>query len=182
MSDNEIVDGIKSGNTKALERLVDKYSKYLAVVIAAIGKTHFTKQDIEEITADCFIAFWKSSSSFEMRSESLKSYLVTIVRNNVKNIFISRKIEYLPLEEDVLADDSNIENDYIKKEAELCVKNCVLELTELDRSIFILRYFYFFKIYEIAKKLSMNQKTVETRLIRGREKLKLKLRERGFSI
>jgi RNA polymerase sigma-70 factor (ECF subfamily) len=132
-------------------------------VIVTIGKTHFTIQDVEEITADCFIAFWKNSSSFEMKSENLKSYLATIARNDAKNILISRKIEYLPLKDDALADDSNIEDNYTKREAEKCIKNCVFDLTEPDRSIFILRYFYFFKTYEIAKKLSINQKTVETR-------------------
>lgn len=130
-----------------------------------------------------FNEFWcKTKSAGLCDKKPTVHNLAKMARNNAINVLISRKIEYLPLEEDVLADDSNIEDELIKREVEQTIKNCVFELGEPDKSIFILRYFYFYKTNEIAKKLSINQKSVEARLIRGREKLKFKLIERGITL
>jgi RNA polymerase sigma-70 factor (ECF subfamily) len=179
LDDVEILKGIKSGSTDALEKLMEKYTKYLASVISSIGRTYFNRQDIEEITADCFVSFWRISPGFEMKSDSLKYYLAGTARNISVNTLKSRKIEYLPLEDDIISDGTDIEDDYLKEEAEKNIRECVYSLDEPDRSIFILRYFYFYKTKEIAEKLSINQKSVETRLSRGLGKLKSKLSEGG---
>ena len=181
MDDLKIFEGIKAGSTKALETLVNKYSNYITAIVSSIGNTHFTQQDTEEITADCFISFWKNASAFVMKTECLKSYLAATARNKSINVLNSRKIEHLPLNEDVLFDEQGVEDDYAKRETEQSIKTCVMEFSEPDKSIFVLRYYYFFKTSEIAKELKLSQKAVEARLIRGREKLKTKLIERGLA-
>ena len=62
------------------------------------------------------------------------------------------------------------------------IKDCVMQMREPDQSIFIYYYYYYYKTHEIAKALSLKQKTVESRLIRGREKLKQFLMERGIGL
>ena len=51
---------------------------------------------------------------------------------------------------------------------------------EPDRSIFILRYFYFEKVKEIASKLNLSEKKVENILYRSKTKLKEKLIKGGI--
>ena len=175
MDDVEILMNIQSGSTEAFKLLIKKYTRYLASVVSSIGREHFSKQDIEEIIADCFVSFWRISPDFELKTDSLKHYLAATARNISINTLKARKVELLPLDEDLLSDGNDIEDSYIKKEAENNIRECVYSLDEPDKSIFILRYFYFYKTKEIAQRLNMNQKSVESRLRRGLEKLKLKL-------
>ena len=80
-------------------------------------------------------------------------------------------------------DDIDIEtpeNVFMKKQQEQIIHRSVDEMDEPDRSIFILKYFCFFKNREIAEKLNISLKQVENRLARNKEKLKAKLLERGI--
>lgn len=53
-------------------------------------------------------------------------------------------------------------------------------LKEKDRKIFMMYYYRYKKIEEIAEALEMNPQTVKTRLRRGRETLKRILLEEGY--
>ena len=80
-------------------------------------------------------------------------------------------------------DDIDIEtpeNVFMKKQQEQIIHRSVDEMDEPDRSIFILKYFYFFKNRAIAEKLNLSLQQVENRLARNKEKLKAKLLERGI--
>ncbi len=184
MNDKDILIQLKNGNINALEKLINTYSNYLACMIKNIGRISFTKEDVEELVADVFVLFWKNINKFDIEcgADNLKGYLIGIARNNAINELKRRKIEYIPLDEDFLYFDKNEENAIIKKEMESEVRKTVLEMDEPDKSIFIFRYYYFLKTHEIAKKLSMKQKTIETRLLRGRDKLKRIFLERGIEL
>lgn len=53
-------------------------------------------------------------------------------------------------------------------------------MKEKDRKIFMMYYYRYKKIEEIAEALEMNPQTVKTRLRRGRETLKRILLEEGY--
>ena len=55
------------------------------------------------------------------------------------------------------------------------------ELPPPDREIFLLRYYLYQPVKEIARRLGMTPKAVEHKLRRGRERLRKKLIERGVS-
>ena len=55
-----------------------------------------------------------------------------------------------------------------------------IKLKEKDKAIFIMYYYRYKKIEEIAEILKMNPQTVKTRLRRGREILKRILLEEGY--
>lgn len=182
MNDWEIAVQLKNGRNIYLERLINKYSNYLACIIKNIGRDLFTKEDIEEIIADVFILFWKNVNKFdfEYTAYSLKGYLSSIARNTAINELKRRKIEFIPLEEDLLYFDGDENDILIRKEMESAVKNSILEMEEPDKAIFMYYYYYGLKTHEIANILTMKQKTVESRLLRGRDRLKKILLERGI--
>ena len=53
-------------------------------------------------------------------------------------------------------------------------------MREPDRTIFLLRYFYFFKVKDIAERLSLTPKKVENILSRRKQDLETFLREGGL--
>lgn len=180
MDDQELVKGIKANNSSCLKQLMDKYIGYIISVIAHIGKNYLTRQDIEEISEDVFISFWEYRYDFILEGKSVKSYLATIARNKAKNVLYSRKIELLPLEDDFIDSGLFVEEIVENKQLYEQINHIVNEMQEPDKEIFIRRYFYYEKISQIAKELSINKKTIETRILRGREKLRKIILERGI--
>ena len=62
----------------------------------------------------------------------------------------------------------------------LYIKETLDKFNEPDRSIFILRFFYFEKVKSIALKLNLDEKKVENILYRSKSKLKEELIKGGI--
>ncbi|MEL7655513.1 MAG: sigma factor-like helix-turn-helix DNA-binding protein, partial [Bacillota bacterium] len=86
----------------------------------------------------------------------------------------------LPMEEVSIEADIDLESDYAKKLNNNIVHNSVNNMEEPMRSVFILRYFYYEKVNDIAKRLGLTPKAVENHLYRGKSKLRWELLERGI--
>ena len=117
-------------------------------------------------------------------SHSVKSYLYAVARNAARDRRRRLKkqdifsIEEISLE---FPSDRNVESDCEKKRNEEILHDCLRQMREPDRSIFLYRYFYGFQIKEIAKRMKISAKKVENILYRGKEKLRIALLERGIS-
>ena len=181
MKDKALFDGIKQKNIDCFEQLMNRYSSYIAKIVTLIGSKSLSVQDIEEISADVFVSIWQNAEKINILGDSMKSYLAAIARNKTKSALSSKRLVTLPLLEDIISTDNLVSDDVVVKETNALVNRTVAEMGEPDREIFIRRYFYFEKIREIAEHLSMNSKTVETKLLRGKEKLRTLLIERGVT-
>lgn len=144
-----------------------------------------TEEDVEEVMADTVINFWKGLGHFiPDENHSLKSYLYAVARNAARDKRKAmKKTSIFPLEEVLLElpSDMDVESDYEKQEQKEILHQCIHEMGEPDRSVFLYRYFYGFKNQEIADMLSLMPKKVENILYRGRHRLKKSLKERGIS-
>ena len=80
-----------------------------------------------------------------------------------------------------LPSEHNVEAAYEKHRDEEILHECIRDMAEPDRSIFIYRYFYGFKIKQIAKIIKLSQKKIENTLFRGKEKLRTALIKGGIS-
>ena len=143
------------------------------------------ESDIEETVADTYIHFWKYRDRFVPdETHSVKSYLYAIARNaardrrrllNKQPIFSLEEISF------DLPSEHNVESEYEKQRDEEILHECLRDMAEPDRSIFIYRYFYGFKIKQIAEIIKLPQKKIENTLFRGREKLRTALMKGGIS-
>lgn len=142
-----------------------------------------SQEDIEEAVADSFIGLWKSIDRFRANGDySLKSYLYGIARHTAldKRRSMKRGLAAVPIEEVAVEAGSNPEQDFTRKLNDHIVHHSVDHMEEPTRSVFILRYFYFEKVNDIAKRLGLTPKTVENHLYRGKSKLRSELLERGI--
>ena len=73
-----------------------------------------------------------------------------------------------------------MEDDYAKKINKHIIKETIENMEEPDKSIFILRYFYYEKVKDIAIRLNLSPKKVENCLFRGKSKLKKSLIDGGI--
>jgi len=140
-------------------------------------------EDIEEAVADSFVGLWKSIDKFKTNGDySLKSYLYGIARHTAldKRRVLKKGTITLPMEDVVIEADVDLESDFARKLNDNIVHNSLNSMEEPMRSVFILRYFYFEKVNDIAGRLGLTRKAVENHLYRGKSKLKWELTERGI--
>ena len=181
MEDRILIRGLKNGNQKSLEKLMDKYYNYVFTIIYNIVGKFATIEDIEEIAADVFVKLWKNRKSLDSKYKGIKAYLASISRNTAINYLKAKNYMELPLEEDFLIlETDGVEEEILDRELSKILNQCIEELEEPDREIIIRYYFYYEKVKDIGVELNMNESTVKTKLFRSRKKLKDMLMEGGF--
>ena len=98
--DEKLIRSLKQGDTKALEKFIGKYNRYVSSIIGRIigGR----ESDCEELTADVFIIAWNNRD--KLQAEKITSYLGKIARNKAFDLLRQDK-DALPLEDDILIYD-----------------------------------------------------------------------------
>ena len=94
MNDRRLIEQLKAQRRDALDRAIERYTPYVSVIVyhAMEGAP---REDIEEVTADVFIALWRTAGS--TTGEHLAGYLAAIARNPAKSWLRARP----PSEEDL---------------------------------------------------------------------------------
>jgi RNA polymerase sigma-70 factor (ECF subfamily) len=170
LTDAKALMQLQSGDQQVLEWFIDRYGNYVGTIVNSIMQDCMSREDVEEVTADVFVTFWKSAEN--LLPLNLKGYLSRVARSLALRK-LREKTQELPLEEDVLfiEEDSLIEK-LDQEERDRRVREAVLSMTQPDREIFLRHYYYCQNITMIAEKMKMNPSTIKTRLRRGREKLR----------
>ena len=174
------VEELKKGSEAALLTIIKQYTPYVSAIVYNVAGERLGDQDAEEIISDVFFALWDSAR--KLRPGKLRAYLGTIARNKTKSA-LRRRGESLSLEEDVLViSPSDPEREYTQAEENAMLRRALDSMPEPDRTIFIRRYWFCQTVPAIAKQLCMNVNTVQTKLTRGRERLRLALQEGGYVV
>ena len=164
-----------------ISRAVDLYGGAVKTICRNI-LAGYPDEDVEEAVAQSFAELWRSMPNYSpSRGSSVKSWLYGIAR---KSALMHRRqkplFESIPLEDAITGTDTAAEDNFLSKEDERILHLTVEEMDEPARTIFILRYFYFEKVAEIARKLDLPCKKVENILFREKAKLRRILTERGI--
>lgn len=183
MKDNDLVRLIRNDSEKGIARAIDVYGGLVHTVCSNILRGR-SKEDVEEACSDTFVRLWKYIGTYDERKKaSLKTYICILARSSALDLCKKYSDEALIdlAEYDVLDFSVNVEDEYIQKEMSNVIREVVSGMNEPDRSVFLLRYFYFFTVKEIALKLKMQPKQIENILYRRKEGLKKELIERGVT-
>ena len=183
MSDHDLVAALKKGDVHALEALIDRYGKYVSSVLSrilSVRRQDNRRLDCEELTEDVFLAAW--NNRHKLREDKLKSYLGTIARNKAFNRLRDLR-EELPLEEDILSEDSDIPCDFAeRKDTARLIERALSQLEPKQRELFVRHYWYGQTVKEAAEEMEINLSTAKTWLARGREQLREILIKEGYEL
>ena len=178
MTERELILALKKGNVHALEELIDRYGRYVASVLSRILSGR--RQDCEELTEDVFLAAWENRH--KLREDKLKGYLGAIARNKAFNRLRDLQ-EELPLEDDVLFEDSDLPYDIAEqKDTARLIERALSQLEPKQRELFVRHYWYGQTVKEAAQEMQINFSTAKTWLARGREQLKSILIKEGYTL
>lgn len=170
--------GLKAGDERALEKIIDRYSGYIATIVMNIIGTFMSPSDVEEVCADVFLTLWKSRESFA--PENLKAYLASIARSRAKNKL--RELQLCePLDDNVLIlpGDCNLDERLTRAEEAEALSLALNALNARDRDVFIRYYYLYQTTADISRETGIHRETVKTILKSGREKLKKAIMEGG---
>jgi RNA polymerase sigma-70 factor (ECF subfamily) len=165
MLEEDIQQGIKNGNPKIYEYIINEYSKLLWVVASGIINNIGSKEDIEDCIADSFAYLWQYPEKYNPKRGSLKTYLCLITKSKaIDKVRKLNKTTALSYDDELDIKTDDLEEKLVNKEMVNEIYKFAKSLKQLDSEIFILRYFYQLKPSEIAVKLNISVREVSNKL------------------
>lgn len=180
MDEKRLLKKLRNGDEKALAKIIDIYSAYISKIVGSLISSKGTREDIEEVVADTFIALWRTADRINYEKySSIKAYIAVIARNKTKD-WLRNRGQDLQLMDDVLLIDNSLEQLIVQREQQRILADALKQLNPLDCKIFVAYYYQYKKVKEIAHEFEMNPQTVKTRLRCGRAMLKKILIKEGY--
>ena len=176
MNETKLIRALRRGQRGALDKAVAQYSGYAAAIARSVLGPAATREDLEEIVSDVFVALWRSADRLD-ETRPLKGYLAAIARNAaIDRLRRQRPTEPLPVDDLLHADEAEgPEAQALRREQAETLRRLLLEMAADDREIFVRFYYYRQTVREIAQIMERNESTVKARLARGRARLRDKL-------
>ena len=168
--DKTILRRLKRGDAAALEAAVRQYSGYVSAVIGNQLGPCAAAEDIEELASDVFVALWRASQS--LRTEHLRGWLGKVARNQAISFLRRQHLQLVRDEDCILVDERDAQKLLEAKERSAFLSAALAALMPEDREIFLRRYYLLEPSKEIAARLNMQERAVNTRLSRGRARLR----------
>jgi RNA polymerase sigma-70 factor (ECF subfamily) len=132
-----------------------------------------------EIVQDAFLSLWEKREIIDM-DRPVKSYLTMVIHNKCTNYLRdNRKFDQNILNIENLLDVPEYEGADTMVEDELRIKinSAIAELPDKCREVFVMNRYENFKYQEIADKLEISVKTVETQMSKALQHMRVRLAE-----
>lgn len=180
LTDAEVIESIKKGNTADYSILVDRYKNKSFSMLKRMLKNDF---DAEEVLMDCFMKAFNNLSSFKFESK-FSTWFYRIVYNTAltKLSAVKRKIE---LDMTSIDDLHYLESKYnaddlVKEDLALMVKKIVNELPPKNAAVVSMFYLEEMSTEEISEVLQISVANVKVILHRSRNLLKEIIEKRNL--
>jgi RNA polymerase sigma-70 factor (ECF subfamily) len=182
--DEEIVAYIIKGRTELFSAIVDRYQS--KVYSPAFHYTH-DQEEARDLTQEIFIKLYNNLQSYKSKA-SFSTWLYRIAVNRCIDWTRKKKLHTVSAIYDSSDEEIDIyevmedsgggpEEALIKQENKDYIVKVVEDLPEIYKTVIILYYFQDFSPREISDITDIPKRTIETRLYRGKNLLKLRLEE-----
>jgi RNA polymerase sigma-70 factor, ECF subfamily len=180
--DLELAEGLAAGDVDALARLYDSYGALAySVALRVLGDPGRA----EDVVQDCFLKLWNNAERFDARRGSLRTWLITAVRN--------RSIDYLrgrgaherqereiPMDAESSGPGSDPWHEVATAIERDVIREALASLPGEQRQAVELAYFGGYSHREIAEMIRVPLSTVKGRMRLALEKLHSYLQARGL--
>jgi len=161
---------------ETFELLFKKHYKELCLFAIRYVKDYEISR---EIVQDCYIRMWEKRNVMDL-SKPLRAYLSTAVRNKSLNwLRDNKKFNNDLLDIEGLSSDPDYQqpDKLIEEEIRIRIKTAIGELPEKCREIFVLNRYENLKYQEVADRLNISIKTVETQMSKALQHMRIRLKE-----
>jgi RNA polymerase sigma-70 factor (family 1) len=173
-SDSELMQEIKADNMFAFDVLYKKYCKKVYNFGFSILKS---QDESENLMQDVFLNLWENRHKVENAS-SIKSYVFTITYNSAISIIRkktreSQFFEYLKSLQEIVEEPVDVKLEYYELTTKL--DEIINALPQRQKEVYLLHRVEGLKYNEIAERLNISVKTIETHMFRALKTIREKL-------
>ena len=180
MTDQEIIALYFERDEQAIAETAKSYGRLCMQVSMNILNS---KSDAEECVNDTYLKTWNRIPP--VKPESLGAFVCRIARNlslkRHRDLHRAKRNRDLTVSFDELEECIPMPEE-AQSELPALMSAFLAGLGEVDRVLFMGRYFYAYPVSELAKRMGMTSNAVSLRLHRTREKLWEYLTERGYRV
>ncbi|MCG3088524.1 sigma-70 family RNA polymerase sigma factor [Sporosarcina cyprini] len=173
ITNKNFIKRFKKGKEAAFEYVVDEYiGSVKAVVYNTLGSYH-DPELIQECINDTFLGAWDNAAQFNGDAEDFRRWICTIAKFKA----IDKQRKQMRMHDPSEITDAHLEpvqsaeTAFMGSESTREVLLLLSTLKEIDRDIFIMKYFLDMKNEEIADELGLTKAAVDNRLYRGKKKM-----------
>lgn len=179
MKDRDLTRLLQRDPDAGLQAAMQAYAPLVKAVLLRILPRD--PRDVEECMADTFVALWRHAAGLERASTPLRPWLIVTARNKgIDRYHTLCRHAALSLDDELGQTLGELaEFDRATTNAADWVGALVAAMDPPDREIFLRKYYLLQTSKEIAAALHMAEGTVNTRLSRGRERLRRQLAQKG---
>lgn len=183
----EFIENLRSGDPEAIDLFVTRYSPDVYAVLLRLTED---PEEAGDLTQETFVSALRSIKNFRGDSE-LKTWLIRIAINNSRNRFRwwKRRRRERTISLDATIGDTQLtvgdtltftgidpEEAAIRLERERSLRQALTEVAEIYREALILCDIEGYSYEEISQMLGVNIGTVKSRIARGRDELRRRLK------
>jgi RNA polymerase sigma-70 factor (ECF subfamily) len=180
--DGKLVKLILKGDTDAFVELVDKYKDKIFRYCFKMLKDH---QEAEDLTQETFIRVYNNLDRYS-NEYKFSTWIYKIATNLCIDRLRKQRLNTVSIDQPISEDEdltislpdwtNNPENLHITKDLEDRVSETIMELPDKYRAAIVLRHLQQLSYEEISAVLELPVNTVKTRIYRGREVLRGRLK------
>lgn len=185
MSDNEhtpfrhpndlLLEQLKSGDRRAFTLLFDYY--YTGLVVFADRYMHDLELS-EDIVQSVFVRLWENRQSIQ--SSSIRYYLSSAVKNNCIDLIRKKETQEKYVRRQLSGNADSGADFWAESELEQMIEKSIANLPPRCAEIFRMSRFDGLKTHEIAEKLQLSNRTVETQISNALKVLRKDLKDYLF--
>jgi RNA polymerase sigma-70 factor (ECF subfamily) len=180
LADEELMPLIGEKDPEAFEVFYDRHGgAAYSLAYRIVGE----KAAAEDVTQEAFISIWRSGARFDRARGSVRSWMLSIVRNRAIDALRSRagKAPKLTFDDDAVLEQRPsgelTENEAMRHETATEIRGALDELPGEQSKVIELAYFGGFSQSEISRMLGVPLGTVKGRMRLGLEKIRGELAE-----
>jgi len=180
LADEELMPLVGRKDPEAFEVLFDRHGgAAYSLAYRIVGD----RAAAEEVTQEAFISVWRSGARFDAARGSVRSWLLSVVRNRAIDFLRSRagKAPKLSFDDDSVLEQrpakERTEEEALRRETAGELRGAIGKLPGEQSKVIELAYFGGFSHSEIAQILNLPMGTVKGRMRLGLEKIRGELAE-----
>ena len=176
MDDSKILEAILNRSDIGIDDLISKYGKLIYGVINKTMFNDYHKSEVDELFNQVIFKLWNNLDCFDESKGKLSNFIISVARfttidyvRKVKNY--SNNIEII----DNIIEVGSYEDQYREVNSKEEFMELIEPLKELDKDIFIRRYYFGEEVHQIAEVLKVTPNYISNRISRGKQLLKKSL-------
>jgi len=180
LADEELMPLVGRKDPEAFEVLYDRHGgAAFSLAYRIVGD----RAAADEVTQEAFISVWRSGARFDATRGSVRSWLLSVVRNRAIDFLRSRagKAPKLTFDDDAVLEQrqaaERTEDEALQRETAAEIQGALGKLPGEQSKVIELAYFGGFSHSEIARILNLPMGTVKGRMRLGLEKIRGELAE-----